>query len=67
MSQKTPTADCRIQLHLVLPYKLDPVDDPRILKYLRRGYRVEQLQRLTDREVIVTLAPDDQDAASPAS
>ena len=54
-------------MHLALPYKFDPADDPRIRKYLRRGYRVEQLQRLTDREAIVTLALADQDAATPAN
>ena len=46
----------RIQLHLVLPYKFDPNQHHRIRAYLERGYRIEQFQRLTDREAIVTLA-----------
>lgn len=45
----------RIQLHLVLPYKLQPREHPRIRRYLGRGYRIAQLQRLSDREVVVTL------------
>ncbi len=45
----------RIQLHLVLPYKFQPTDEPRVKKLLDRGYRIVQLQRLTDREVLVTL------------
>ena len=59
MEQRQPPTDReRIQLHLVLPYKFDPAEDPRIRRYLDRGYRVEQLQRLTDREAVVTLARD---------
>jgi hypothetical protein len=46
----------RVQLHLVLPYKEDPADHRKIRAYLDRGYQIEQLQRLTDREAIVTLA-----------
>ena len=49
----------RVQLHLVLPYKFDPVDDGRIRAYLDRGYHIEQLQRLTDREALVTMARDE--------
>jgi len=45
----------RVQLHLVLPYKAQPADDPRIRRYLDGGYRIEELQRLTDREAIVVL------------
>ncbi len=46
---------CRIQLHLVLPYKDEAATHPRIKAHLERGYRIEQLQRVTDREVLVTL------------
>ena len=46
----------RVQFHLVLPYKLQPRDNPRVRGYLDRGYRIVQLQRVTDREVLVTLA-----------
>jgi hypothetical protein len=30
--------------------------------YLDRGYRIEQFQRVTDREVVVTLAVDETPA-----
>lgn len=45
----------RFQLHLVLPYKLQPREDPRIERWLERGYRITQYQRVTDREALVTL------------
>ena len=48
-----------VQLHRVLPYKFEARDDPQIRAYLERGYRIVQLQRVTDREVLVTLARDD--------
>ena len=46
----------RIQLHLVLPYKDEVASHPQIKAHLEDGYRIEQLQRVTDREVLVTLA-----------
>jgi hypothetical protein len=46
----------RVQLHLVLPYKFEPREDHRVRGYLDRGYRIVQLQRLSDREALVTLA-----------
>lgn len=49
--------DRRIQLHLVLPYKFEPRENHTVRDYLARGYRIEQLQRLSDREALVTLAP----------
>lgn len=45
----------RVQLHLVLPYKIEVKDDPRVRAYLERGYRVRDLQRVTDQEVLITL------------
>ena len=45
----------RVQLHLVLPYKFQPTDEPRVKDLLDRGYRIEQLQRVSDREVVLTL------------
>jgi hypothetical protein len=45
----------RVQLHLVLPYKHEARDHPRIRERLGQGYRIVQLQRVTDREVLVTL------------
>ena len=49
----------RIQLHLVLPYKDEVGDHPQVKPHLDRAYRIVQLQRITDREVLVTLDPDD--------
>lgn len=49
-------AERRIQLHLVLPYKFQPRDEPRVRAYLDRGYRIVQLQRVSDRELLLTLA-----------
>ena len=46
----------RIQLHLILPYKHQVGDDPQVKSHLDSGYRIVQLQRVTDREVLVTLA-----------
>lgn len=45
----------RVQLHLALPYKLEPGSHPRIAKLLGDGYTIAQFQRLTDRDAIVTL------------
>jgi hypothetical protein len=59
VDEKARDAGGRVQLHLVLPYKADPIEHHRIKAYLDRGYRIEQLQRLTDREAIVTLGPPD--------
>ena len=56
MAENTiPDERPRVQLHLVLPYKADPIEHNRVRAYLDRGYRIEQLQRITDREAIVTL------------
>lgn len=45
----------RLQLHLDLPYKKEPREDPRVRAWLDRGYRISRLQRLTDRDALVTL------------
>jgi hypothetical protein len=58
----SPDKRKRIQLHLVLPYKFDPADHHEVRAYLDRGYRIEQFQRVTDREVVVTLAVDETPA-----
>ena len=50
-----PATHERVQLHLVLPYKFQPTDEPQVKDLLDKGYRIEQFQRVTDREVIVTL------------
>ena len=45
----------RVQLHVPLPFKKEPGHDPRVARYLTTGWRVEELQRLTDRDALVTL------------
>jgi len=45
----------RIQLHLVLAFKHEAREHPQIKEHLGRGYRIVQLQRVTDQEVLVTL------------
>lgn len=52
-----PASD-RIQLHVPLPYSKEPGHDPKVARYLATGYRVEELQRLTDRDALVTLVRD---------
>jgi hypothetical protein len=54
--QTNPEQPSRVQLHLVLPYKASPADHTKIRAYLDRGYRIEQLQRITDREAVVTMS-----------
>lgn len=49
-----PSRD-ELQLHLVLPYKFQAADHPRVRRYLEAGYRIRQLQRVSDREALVTL------------
>ena len=48
----------KVQLHLVLPYKFEPLDEPRIKTMIEQGYRIVQLQRVSDREVVVTLSSE---------
>jgi len=48
-------ANHRVQLHLVLPYKMQPRKHHSVRRYLESGYRIVQLQRVTDREALVTL------------
>ncbi len=47
-----------MQLHLVLAYNHEAAEHPQIRSRLEQGYRIVQLQRVTDREVLVTLARD---------
>ena len=44
----------RFQLHLILPYKHQAMDHPEIRRQLDQGFRIAQIQRVTDREVLVT-------------
>jgi len=45
----------RVQLHLALSFKQEPRDHPRIAALLEEGYRIDDLQRVTDKEALVTL------------
>lgn len=44
----------RLQLQLPLPYGREPIDDERVRRQLDLGWRVAQIQRLSDQEVLVT-------------
>ena len=57
----------RIQLHLELPFNKQPGEHPRIGALLAEGYTIAQYQRLTDREVAVTLVRPRGPAAEPSS
>lgn len=48
-------APLRIQLQLRLPYKFEPTANAEIRRLLAAGYRVEQIQRLSDQEALVML------------
>ena len=60
---ESPLDRSRVQLHLVLPYKFDPIAHHQVRALLERGYRVEELQRITDREAFVTLCRAGSDPA----
>jgi hypothetical protein len=45
----------REQLLIDLQYKAAPADHPRVRRYLEKGYRVVELQRVSDGEAIVTV------------
>lgn len=49
------TTDGTIQLHLTHSYKVQINMHPQVRAYLARGYTIENLQRISDREVLVTL------------
>ena len=44
----------RHQVHLVLPYKFEPREHPRVRAMLEEGWRVAEVTRVTDRETLVT-------------
>lgn len=47
----------RVQLHVQLPYKKEPKEHVRVARLLEQGWAIVQLQRLTDRDAVITLAP----------
>jgi hypothetical protein len=52
----------RLQMQLPLPSGRELKDDERVRRQLSRGWRIVQLQRLSDQEVLVTFSapPSDQ-------
>jgi hypothetical protein len=46
--------DDRVQLQFVLPYTHQAMDHPEIRRQLNQGFRISQIQRISDREVLVT-------------
>ena len=52
----------RVQLHVSLAYKQEPKVHPKVSRMLAEGWKVAGVQRLTDRDALVTLerAPSDQ-------
>ncbi len=55
MSEAATEPD-QLQVHLVLPYNIEARRDVRVKGYLSRGYRIVELQRISDREVLITFA-----------
>lgn len=47
----------RLQIQLPLPYGREARNDERIRHQLDLGWRIAQLQRLSDQEVLVTFEP----------
>jgi hypothetical protein len=47
----------RLQIQIPLPYGREPRNDERIRRQLDLGWRIAQLQRLSDQEVLVTFEP----------
>ena len=57
MSEQSTSQGDLVQLHLEHPYSIEIRDHSRVKRYLEGGYRIHHLQRVSDREVLVTLAP----------
>jgi hypothetical protein len=53
----------RVQLHVSLPYKQEPKVHPKVSRMLAEGWRIAGLQRLTDRDALVTLERASSDQA----
>jgi hypothetical protein len=54
MEELTLARNQRLQLQLSLPSGREPKDDERVRAQLELGWRITQLQRLSDQEVLVT-------------
>jgi hypothetical protein len=55
LSQQAASEGGLIQLHLVHPYSIEICKNSKVKRYLELGYLIKHLQRVTDREVLVTL------------
>lgn len=53
------TATKRIQVQFPLPFSREARDDERVRGYLNRGWRIAQLQRLSDQEAVITFEADE--------
>ena len=53
----------RLQLQIPLPSAREPKDDERVRRQLDLGWRIVQLQRLSDQEVLVTFDAPSSDQA----
>jgi hypothetical protein len=63
-----PTTAEIIQLHLTHSYKIEISRHPQVNSYLARGYNIINLQRISDRDVLVTLrCRMTQSAANPTT
>jgi hypothetical protein len=47
-----------MQLQIPLPYMREPRDDERVRHQLDLGWRIAQLQRLSDQEVLITFTTE---------
>jgi hypothetical protein len=54
----------RIQVQFQLPYNRQAQDDEHVRSYLARGWRIAQLQRLSDHEALITFEADGQTSPS---
>lgn len=45
----------RVQFQLRIPYKFQPTRHHEVRERLESGWKVEDLQRLSDQEVVITL------------
>jgi hypothetical protein len=52
------TAIRRIQVQFQFPYSREARDDERVRGYLDQGWRIAQLQRLSDQEAVITFEAD---------
>ncbi len=51
-----------IQVQLEMPYNVEPRDHRSVRRYLDGGWRISDLQRLSDREALITFDPPEVEA-----